>query len=183
MMMTEENKRYTRVVSILRNSRPDLNKPEEVENEIIIKIKNHKEKGSRISEFIEAIFGWVYIGWVRRSLIGVSAVLISIFVYQQAFIFRQVKEISKQIVITGNESSVVSSSVLDKKLTFYKMSSRLSPSGEFRMSDSQLEELLDSYNELQVKYKDLIRIIEENPELKKSIEKKIKEEKNNKPEI
>jgi hypothetical protein len=183
MMMTEENERYTRVVSILRNSRPGLNKPEEVENEIISKIKSHKEKGSRISEFIEAIFGWVYIGWVRRSLIGVSAVLISIFVYQQAFIFRQVKEISKQIVITGNESSAVSSPVLDKRLTLYKMSSRISPAGEIRISESQLEDLLDSYNELQVKYKDLMRILEENPDLKKSIEKKLKEEKNDKPEI
>ena len=109
--------------------------------------------------------------------------LIAIFVYQQAFIFRQVKAISKNIVITGNESSDVSSSVLGRRLTLYRMSSRLSPAGEIRIPESQLEELLDSYNELQVKYKDLLRIIEENPELKKTIEKKLKEEKNNKPEI
>ena len=183
MKMTEENERYKRIVNILRNARPDLIKPEEVENEIIGRIKRHKGKSNRIPEFIEALFGWVYIGWVRRSLIGISAVLIAIFVYQQAFIFRQVKEISKQIVITGNERSAVSSSVLDKRLTLYKMSARLSPAGEVRISESQLEELLDSYNELQVKYKDLIRIIEENPDLKKSIEKKLKEEKNNKSEI
>ena len=43
------------------------------------------------SDFIESLFGWVYIGWVRRSLIGVSVVLVAIFVYQQAFIFREVK--------------------------------------------------------------------------------------------
>jgi len=183
MEMTEENERYTRIVNILRNSRPDLSKPSEIENEIIGRIQSKKTRSGRIPDFIEAIFGWVYIGWVRRSLIGVSVVLISIFVYQQAFIFRQVKEISKQIVITGNESSAVSSSVLDKRLTLYRMSSRLSPAGEIRISESQLEELLDSYNELQVKYKDLIRIIEENPDLKKSIEKKLKEEKNDKPEI
>jgi len=183
MKMTEENERYERIVNILRNSRPDLIKPDEIENEIIGRIQRKKIMNGRIPDFIEAIFSWVYIGWVRRSLIGISVVLILIFVYQQAFIFRQVKEISKQIVITGNESSAVSSPVLDKRLTLYKMSSRISPAGEIRISESQLEDLLDSYNELQVKYKDLMRILEENPDLKKSIEKKLKEEKNDKPEI
>lgn len=183
MKMTEESERYARIVNILRNSRPDLIKPDEIENEIIGRIQRKKIMSGRIPDFIEAIFGWVYIGWVRRSLIGVSVVLISIFVYQQAFIFRQVKEISKQIVITGNESSAVSSQVLEKRLTLYKMSSRLSPADETRISESQLEDLLDSYYELQVKYKDLMKIIEENPDLKRSIEKKLKEEKNDKPEI
>jgi len=46
-----------------------------------------------------------------------------------------------------------------------------------------LEELLDSYWDLQGKYKDLLRIIEENPELNKYIEKRLDEEKNNKPDL
>jgi len=183
MKKTEENVRYDKIVQILRNSSPDLKNPEEIENEVIGRIQPQNLKNGRISDFIETLFSWVYIGWVRRSLIGISAVLIAIFVYQQAFIFRQVKAISKNIVITGYESSDVSSSVLGRRLTLYRMSSRLSPAGEIRIPESQLEELLDSYNELQVKYKDLLRIIEENPELKKIIEKKLKEEKNNKPEI
>jgi len=183
MKMTQGNDRYDRMMKILKNSRPDLTHPEEIENEVIGRIQRHSQRSGRFSDFIESLFGWVYIGWVRRSLIGVSVVLVAIFVYQQAFIFRQVKNISKQIVITGNESSAVSSSVLDKRLTLYKMSARLSPAGEIRISESQLEELLDSYNDLQVKYKDLLRIIEGDPELKAYIENKLREDKKYKPDI
>jgi hypothetical protein len=120
---------------------------------------------------------------VRRSLIGISVVLVAIFVYQQAFIFRQVKELNRKIVITGNESSAVSSSELEKRLVLYKMSSKLSLTGEVRISESQLDEFLDAYSELQVKYKDLIRIIEEDPELKNYIENKLKEDRKYKPDI
>jgi len=183
MKMTEGNDRYERIVQILKNSRPDLTDPEKVENEVIGRIQHRNNRKSRISDFIESLFGWVYIGWVRRSLIGVSIVLVAIFVYQQTFIFRQVKDLSSKIVITGNENSAISSSVLGKRLTLYRMSTRLSQAGEFRISESQLEELLDSYNELQVKYKDLLRIIEGDPELKDYIENKLKEDKKYKPEI
>jgi hypothetical protein len=170
-------------VVILRNSKPDLIRPQEIENEVINKIQNKNQKSSRLSEFIESLFGWVYVGWVRRSLVGAAVFLIAVFAYQQAFIFRQVKNISKQVVITGNETAPGYSWASDKRLTLYKISSRLSPAGDIKISESQLEELLDSYNDLQVKYKDLLRVIEEDPDIKNYIEKKLNREKNYKPDI
>jgi hypothetical protein len=181
--MTKVNDTYNKLVRVLRNSRPDLLNPEIIENEIIGRIRRQDQRNGGFPEFVEALFGWVYIGWVRRSLIGVSVVLVAVFAYQQAFILRQVRNIGKQVVIIGSESSAVSSPALDKRLTLYKMSARLSPDGEIRISESLLEELLDSYNDLQVKYKDLLRIIEGDPELKSYIEKRLKEDKRNKPDI
>ena len=183
MIMKAENDRYKKMMEILRNSKPDLIQPEEIQSEVIRRIQREGQKSGGVSDFIESLFGWVYIGWVRRSLIGVAVILVAVFVYQQAFIFKQVKNISKQVVITGNETAPVSSSVLDKRLTLYKISIRLSPGGEIKISESQLEELLNSYNDLQVKYKDLLRIIEENPELKDYIENKLNQEKKYKPDI
>lgn len=183
MKSSEENGSYDRIVNILKNSTPDLSNPEEVENEIIRTIRSQNQRRGRISDLVESLFNWVYIGWVRRSLIGISVVLVAIFVYQQAFIFRQVKELNRKIVITGNESSSVSSSELEKRLVLYKMSSKLSLTGEVGISESQLDEFLDAYSELQVKYKDLLRIIEEDPELKNYIENKLKEDRKYKPDI
>lgn len=183
MKSSEENGSYDRIVNILKNSTPDLTNPEEVENEIIRTIRSQNQRRGRISDLVESLFNWVYIGWVRRSLIGISVVLVAIFVYQQAFIFRQVKELNRKIVITGNESSSVSSSELEKRLVLYKMSSKLSLTGEVGISESQLDEFLDAYSELQVKYKDLLRIIEEDPELKNYIENKLKEDRKYKPDI
>ncbi len=181
--MRAENDRYKKIIEILRKSRPDLAEPEEIEKEVIKRIQHANRRTLRVSDFIESLFGWVYIGWVRRSFIGAAVILVAVFVYQQAFILKQVKNISKQVVISGNETVPVSSSTLDKRLTLYKISTRLSPGGDIRISESQLEEFLDSYNDLQVKYKDLLRIIEADPELKRYIENKLNEEKNYKPDI
>jgi hypothetical protein len=183
MKMTSENDRYKKIMEILRNSRPDLVKPEEIENEVIKRIQRENHRTGSVSDFIESLFGWVYIGWVRRSLITAAVVLVGIFIYQQAFILKQVNNISKQVVSIGNESASISSSELNKKLTLYKISARLSPGKGIGISENQLEELLISYKNLQVKYKDLMRIIEEDPELKKYIENKLNEEKHNKPDI
>jgi len=106
-----------------------------------------------------------------------------LFVYQQAFIFRQVKNISKLVVITGSETAQISSSELEKRLTLYKMSNRFSPGEDIKISGKQLEKFLDSYNDLQVRYKDLLRIIEEDPELKNYIENKLEQERKYKPDI
>lgn len=181
--MTKENDSYDKLVRILRKSRPYLLHPEIIENKVIERIQRQDQVDGRFSEFIDALFGWVYIGWVRRSLIGVSVMLVALFVWQQAFIFRQVRDIGKQIVIIGNGSSAVSSSTLDKRLTLYRMSAGLSPDIEIRISERQLEELLDSHNDVQVKYKDLMRIIEGDPELKSYVEKRLREDKEYKPDI
>jgi hypothetical protein len=181
--MTTENERYKKMVEILRKSKPDLVQPEELENEVIKRIQRENKDTFRLSDFIDSLFGWVYIGWVRRSLVGAAVIMVALFVYQQAFIFRQVKNISKLVVISGIETAKTSSSDLEKRLTLYKMSTRLSPGEDINISARQMEKFLDSYNDLQIKYKDLLRIIEEDPDLKNYIEKRLEQEKKYKPDI
>ena len=57
----------------------------------------------------------------------------------------------------------------------YRITTRRFPSKSITISEKQLEQLLDSVNELQIHYKDLLNLIEEDPELKKMIEKKLNE--------
>jgi hypothetical protein len=181
--MTAENDRYKKMVEILRKSRPEMVQPEELEREVIRRIELKNQRSFRVSDLIDSLFGWVYIGWVRRSLVGAAVIMIALFVYQQAFIFRQVKNISKLVVISGIGRPETSSSDIEKRLTLYRMSTRLSPGEDIKISARQMERFLDSYNDLQVKYKDLLRIIEENPELKNYFEKKLEQEKKYKPDI
>jgi len=183
MKMTKENDRYKKIIEILRNSRPDLIQPEGIENEVIRKIQNEDQKSGTVSDFIESLFSWVYIGWVRRSLVGAAVVLVAVFIYQQGFILKQVRNISERVVNIGNEQVSVPSSDFARRLTLYKMSTRLAPAGGKRVSEKQLEDILNSYDELLVKYKDLIRIIEEDPALKQYIENKLNEEGNKKSDI
>jgi hypothetical protein len=72
------------------------------------------------------------------------------------------------------------SSDMEEKIKMYKLSGRRFPSADITISKKQMDQLLESINELQVKYKDLINLINENPEMKKYIEKKLTESKNKK---
>ncbi|HBC79710.1 MAG TPA: hypothetical protein DEO60_09915 [Bacteroidales bacterium] len=181
--MTAENDRYEKMVEILRKSRPEMAQPEKLGEEVIRKIELKNHNSLRVADLIDSIFGWVYIGWVRRSLVGAAVLMAALFVYQQAFIFRQVKNISKLVVISGIETSKTFSSDLEKRLTLYKMSTRLSPGEDIKISAGELGKFLDSYNNLQLKYRDLLRIIDENPELKSYFENKLEQEKKYKPDI
>ena len=182
--MEDENSGYKKILEILRKSKPSLAHQEDIENEIIKRIRGKQAKSDSTFDLFEILFGWVYIGWGRKSLISVSILLVSVFIYQQAIILKQVKRIGNQpIVVVKNEPMPVYVEDFGSKLAIFRFSSKLTSGGEISISDSQLEQLLESYDKLQTKYSNLVRIIEKDPELKEYIYKKLKEEENIKPEI
>ena len=63
----------------------------------------------------------------------------------------------------------------------YRLSGHRFPSQNITISEKQLNQLLESVNELQLKYNDLKNLIEDDTELKKLIEKKLIE--NNRAKI
>jgi hypothetical protein len=64
---------------------------------------------------------------------------------------------------------------IEKLLTNYKNSGRIFSSKTITISESQMNDLLESVKELQIKYKDLENIIESDPDLKKLIDGKLLE--------
>lgn len=179
--MTPESDKYKNVVNLLRQSKPLLGSSEEIESHVINRITRLNRSGLDFSEVIDFLFGWVYIGWVRRSLITASLALVMIFVYQQGVILKRIELISRQTVITNKEISSSPSDEIERLLLAYKNSGRKFPSKTITISESQMNELLDSVKELQIKYRDLENIIEGDPVLKKLIEKKLIE--NNRTKI
>jgi signal recognition particle subunit SEC65 len=115
----------------------------------------------------------VYIQWVRRSLIAASIALILIFVYQQSIILKRIDYLSRQTIVTEKESGSAPAYGIEKMLMLYSNSGRRFPSKNITISERQMKELIESVNELQLKYKDLENLIEEDPELKEMIEKKL----------
>ena len=89
--------------------------------------------------------------------------------------------LSRQTVVIDKENVVTPSAEIERLLTIYKNSGGRFPSKTITISERQMKELLESVNELQIKYKDLENLIEGDPELKKLIEKKLIE--NNRTKI
>jgi len=173
--MKTESEKYNKVLNILRNSRPPLDSTEDIEREVINKIARAHQKRLNLSEIIDFLFGWVYIGWVRRSLITACVILVLVFVYQQGVILKRIDVISRQTVVTDKGIVTTPTDEIEKLLLGYKNLGRRFPSKTITISEKEMKDLLESVKELQIKYKDLENLIEGDPELKKLIEKKLVE--------
>jgi len=171
--MEPENEKYRRVLNILRNSKPELGSTYNIENEVFKRISKVKQPKINLSDLIDFLFGWVYIGWVRRSLITASILLVLVFVYQQSVILKRIDALGRQTVVNERANIPESADEIEKLLMVYRYSGRRFPSKTITISERQINELIKSINELQVKYKDLENLLKGDPELKELIEKKL----------
>jgi hypothetical protein len=173
--MNQENEKYSKVINILRNSKPMLESTEDIQNEVIKRITSVHPFVSALRGSLDFLFSWVYIGWVRRSLITASVALVAIFVYQQGVILKRIDFLSRQTIVIDKENYSERTDHAEKILMNYKNEVRKLPLGTITISEKQMNELIESVNELQHKYKDLEKLIEDDPEIKKLIEKKLNE--------
>lgn len=171
--MKPDSEKYDRVLKILRDSRPHLDSGEDIAGNVIKEISKEKEPVYDLSDVIDFLFGWAYIGWVRRSLVIASVLLVLFFVYQQGVILKRIDFLSRQIIVTDRETNAPADKQVEKLLMLYKRSDAGFPTRNVIMSEKQMKELIESVNELQVKYKDLEKLLEEDPKLKQLIEKKL----------
>jgi hypothetical protein len=179
-MMKPENEKYEKVINILKKSKPVLRTTEDIEREVIRKLSVMHKTEVFISDAIDFLFGWVYIGWIRRSLIAASVLLVMVFVWQQTIILKQINFLSSQTVVIDGGNTGKEQGLIENKLLMYKLTGRRFPSKTITVSEKQMKELLEMINDLQVKYKDLESLIEENPELKKYVEERLIENNRNK---
>jgi hypothetical protein len=170
--MKPEDENYKKLIRLLKDSEPVLNNPGDIEREVIRRISSKRPFGALVSDALEFLFGWVYIGWIRKTLITASLALVFVFIYQQAAILKRIDFLSRHTIVIDKNSLPGHTSEIERLLTNYRSSLRFS-AGDITFSENQINELFDTINKLQVKYKDLESLIESDPDLKKMIEKKL----------
>ena len=89
--------KYNKVLNILKKSKPILDTTDDIEKEVFKRINRVHRIRFNLSEVIDFLFGWVYIGWVRRSLIAASVVLVLVFIYQQSVILKQINYLTDRL--------------------------------------------------------------------------------------
>ncbi len=171
--MNRTNQKYEKVRDLLRNSEPHLDTYTQMEEQIMASVTSRLKRRYSLPDITGFLFGWIYIGWVRRSLALVSALLVLFFIYQQAVILKELKHISGRSIIIDGGTKSVSTGDIEKRLLMYRLSGKKPGDGDLNISREQMDELIESVNELQDKYKDLINIINSDPELRKYVEKKL----------
>lgn len=168
--MNLDNEKYNKVINLLKISKPKLESAEEIEDEVIRRITGVHPIVSSITRIFDFLFSWVYIGWVRRSLIAAAVALIVIFIYQQGVILKRIDFLSRQTIVIGTENISDQTDQVEKILMNYKNEAGRFPLKTITISEKQMKELIESVNELQLKYKDLKKLIEDDPEIRRLIE-------------
>ncbi|MBK7131404.1 MAG: hypothetical protein IPH69_00840 [Bacteroidales bacterium] len=173
--MEKNSEKTDRIINTLRASKPILDSASDIEREVIKKISQKNRSETVLSDITDFLFGWVYIGWVRRSLITASVFLVAFFVWQQGTIIKQINYLSSQPVMIESESRSFQTGFSGNKVMLLKLFGNRLPSQNVTISKEQMDTLLESVNDLQTRYRDLINLIEEDPELKTYLENKMKE--------
>jgi hypothetical protein len=174
MKMLSQSEKYNRLLNLLRKSKPRIGSTEEIEAEVLKSISKKHKSDYVLSDVIGFLFSWIYIRWVRRALIAASVSIIVIFVWQQYTILKQINYLSRQTIIIERVSTPDQAELLEKRI-LSKLSGQGINSRTLKMSDKQINQFIDSAIEMQGKYKDLMNLINQDPELKKYIEKKLME--------
>jgi hypothetical protein len=172
-MMREEEK-YKKVINILKKSNPVLKDSGIIEENVMARIQQVSNNHETFN-FFEYMFSWVYIGWVRSGLIAASILLIVLFGYQQAIIMKQINTLNDRALFSESQMVTGVSDEIGDKLLLYKLTDGKPYDRSIKISNRQMRRLLESVNELQLKYNDLIKLIKENPDLKKYIDEKMTE--------
>ncbi len=164
-------------------AKPALPHPELLENVVIERIRSKDNRSTMLTGLIEAVYGWIYVGWVRRSFISAALAIFAVFVYQQANILRSVRSLQKEVVSIRSGQPSVNVRDLERKLTLFKISSKIGYESTIEINESQLKEFVDSYRKLELKYENLNRLIQEDTLLKKYIEEEFEEAETNRFKI
>lgn len=173
--MEKNSEKTDRIINLLRTSKPILDSSSDIEREVILQISQKNKFETILSEITDLLFGWVDIGWVRRSLIAAAVILVAFFVWQQGTIIKQINYLSSQPVMIESESRSFQTGFSGNKVMLLKLFGNRLPSQNVTISKEQMDTLLESVNDLQTRYRDLINLIEEDPELKKYLGKKMTE--------
>ena len=171
--MNTENTKYNRLINVLKNYKPVLNDPEILAESVIRQINVKKSEFKFIELIMEFFFGWVYIGWMRRSLVTAAMLLIAFFGYQQIIILQRINELAEQKIQGAIFTKTDFSEETYNRNMIYSITRKKFPDTNITVSEKEIEKMIRSVNKLQLKYGDLFYLIENDPQIKEYVENKM----------
>lgn len=173
--MDKQQGKYENVMKVLRRSRPDPGDPEQLSEKVMSQIQKQRRSVSVTEIISEFLFGWVYIGWMRRSMLTAAICLMLFFGYQQTILMRKVDALSSMSLVEGNVQQASGMTGLDARVKIYTLFGRKTFERKMEMAKKkELDKFIESVNDLQEQYKDIFRMIESDPQAKKYIDEHLR---------
>ena len=171
-MMNGESGKYEKLTDFLKKAEPVLTGSEIIQEKVMERIKD--KKNSSGYTFLDSLFGWVYIGWVRNGLVAASILIVALFATQQSILMKRVSSLERQVISTSPSFTKGVPEDFGSTFMLDIQSGKISLTGG-ELTEKQLRQLEKSISDLQNSYRNLLKLIEDNPQLKQYIENKISE--------
>ena len=181
--MDQEQEKYDKVMNVLRKSKPDAGDTEQFSEKVLSRIQKESTSVSLQELIYEFIFGWVYIGWMRRSMVTAAIFTILFFGYEQAVILKRMNDFSGQFIIHSGSVRTTLPVDFSDKLRFVRLYGRKAAEGRLTFSEKDIDTFIESVNDTKKQYKDVLDIINSDPQLKSYFEDKMNKTEQVKPKI
>lgn len=153
--MNDQDK-YFKVIKALKINKPVLTDKERLTDDIMRRIQGSEEKAAFHEKLSYYLFGWADISWIRGAMAVAAVLFAGIFITQQIIITNRVNNLEKQLIRTVNtiNSREPDLGIMQKVLLNIVAKDQMMVDS-ITISKSDLEELLNSYLELQEDYENL----------------------------
>jgi hypothetical protein len=116
-------------------------------------------------------------------MVTIAVCLMLFFGYQQTVTLKRIEALSTRSLVDADLMKTGINPTLPDGLKLYTVFGKKPGGGKFEISEKELDKFIESMNDLQVRYKDIFRSIETNPELKKYIDERLNKRVSEKPKI
>lgn len=177
--------KYSKVIEVLKGNKPVLADKEKLTDDIMRRIHEPVEKFTFQEKLANYLFGWTEIGWIRGTMAIAATVFIGFFIIQQLVITDRINTLEKQLIKTVNTINTQEPDLgIMQKVLLNIVAKDQMAEDSITISKSDLEELLNSYLELQENYDNMEQNADVNSYLQKIIRRNLEEgAKNNESEL
>jgi hypothetical protein len=172
--MASEEEKLDKIIGMLRESGPELRDSHELISQILVKAAEHSNTPDQAGIIYNWLFGWVWIGWVRKSMVAVSFVLLTFLGTQQAMIIVKKGSLSSPSNLSDLSNSSLSLANMASEKGFIKLFSSNSPGTQ---DSAAVESFIRSLGTVQEEYSDILKALDKDPELKRYVRKRLLENK------
>lgn len=177
--MNKINK-YSKVIEVLKGNKPVLSNKEKLTDDVMRRIQEPIEKFTFQEKLSNYLFGWAEIGWIRGTMAIAATVFIGFFIVQQLVITDRINSLEKQLIKTVNTINTQEPDLGIMQKVLLKIVVKDQMAGDsITISRSELEELLNSYLELQENYDNTKQNAGVNSYLQKIIRQNLEKSANN----
>jgi len=171
--MDQEQEKYEKVIQQLRRSKPDYGDMGQFSEKVIRRIQKERTTVSVAELLYEFIFGWVYIGWIRKSMVIASICLVIYFGYQQTEMAKKVDALSSRSLVNVELMNTGMNTTLPVTWKVYTIFGKGAVEDRMEILEMKLDKFNESVKDLQKQYEDISRFIENDPDSKKYVEERL----------